>query len=288
MNKVIVNAILFALTFFTTLVAGAYLAGGNPLAAPRDLVLGFMFSIPLLSILGVHELGHYTAARRHDIEVTPPYFIPAPSFIGTFGAFIKIRSPVPNRNALMDIGAAGPIAGAIVAVPVLLIGLKLSVVRETAGMGAGIPLGESLLFRAAIYTVIGSVPDGYDVVLHPVAFAGWIGLLVTALNLLPSGQLDASLGGVDHMVDHAARPGDETPETPLRRDSPDSREEADRYRSGFSLPALLHSQSGSHLRGRPSASSSPCVPISAATGWHTFRAPSSLSSPASSVFSSRG
>ncbi len=190
MNKVIVNAILFALTFFTTLVAGAYLAGGNPLAAPRDLVLGFMFSIPLLSILGVHELGHYTAARRHDIEVTPPYFIPAPSFIGTFGAFIKIRSPVPNRNALMDIGAAGPIAGAVVAVPVLLIGLKLSVVRETAGIGAGIPLGESLLFRAAIYTVIGSVPDGYDVVLHPVAFAGWIGLLVTALNLLPSGQLD--------------------------------------------------------------------------------------------------
>src|SRR3989304_2388093 len=145
---------------------------------------------PLPSILGIHELGHYTAARRHDVEVTPPYFIPAPSFIGTFGAFIKIKSPVPHQNALMDIGAAGPIAGAIVAGPVLLIGLKLSVVRQTAGVETGIPLGESILFRAATYAVIGAVPEGYDVVLHPVAFAGWIGLLVTALNLLPSGQLD--------------------------------------------------------------------------------------------------
>ncbi len=186
----IVNGALFALTFLTTLVAGAFLAGGNPLRSPQDLLLGFMFSLPLLSILGVHELGHYTAARRHHVEVTPPYFLPAPSFIGTFGAFIKIKSPVPNRNALMDIGAAGPIAGALVAVPVLLVGLKLSAVRQSAGIEAGIPLGESILFRAATYAVIGSVPEGHDVVLHPVAFAGWIGLLVTALNLLPSGQLD--------------------------------------------------------------------------------------------------
>jgi len=185
-----VNGILFVLTFFTTLVAGSFLAGGNPLATPRDLALGFMFSLPLLSILGVHELGHYTAARRHEVDVTPPYFIPAPSFIGTFGAFIKIRSPVPHRNALMDIGAAGPIAGAIVAIPVLLVGLKLSAVRQTTGVAAGIPLGESILFRAAAYAVVGPIPDGHDLVLHPVAFAGWIGLLVTALNLLPSGQLD--------------------------------------------------------------------------------------------------
>lgn len=186
----ILNAVLFALTFVTTLVAGSLLAGGNPLASPGDLWLGFMFSLPLLAILGVHELGHYTAARRHGVSVTPPYFIPAPSFIGTFGAFIKIRSPLPDRNALMDIGASGPIAGAIVAVPVLLVGLGLSSVRETAGIAGGIPLGESLLFRAAAYAVLGTVPEGYDVVLHPVAFAGWIGLLVTALNLLPSGQLD--------------------------------------------------------------------------------------------------
>lgn len=181
--------VLFALTFVTTLVAGTLLAGANPLKNPADLLLGLMFSIPLLSILGVHEMGHYVAARRHGVAVTPPYFIPAPSFIGTFGAFIKIKSPVPHRNALLDIGAAGPIAGAVIAIPVLLVGLGLSVLKPSAGV-AGIPLGESLLFRAATYAVIGDVPKGFDVVLHPVAFAGWIGLLVTALNLLPSGQLD--------------------------------------------------------------------------------------------------
>lgn len=184
-----IQVVLFIVTFFTTLVAGTFLAGGNPIENPPDILLGFMFSLPLLSILGVHEMGHYTAARRHGVAVTPPYFIPAPSFIGTFGAFIKIKSPVPHRNALMDIGAAGPIAGAIVAVPVLLVGLGLSALRPSSGL-AGIPLGESLLFRAATYAVIGDVPSGFDVVLHPVAFAGWIGLLVTALNLLPSGQLD--------------------------------------------------------------------------------------------------
>ncbi len=183
------QVILFIVTFFTTLVAGTFLAGGNPLSNPPDLLLGFMFSIPLLSILAVHEMGHYTAARRHGVAVTPPYFIPAPSFIGTFGAFIKIKSPVPHRNALLDIGAAGPIAGAVVAVPILIVGLGLSVLRPSSGL-AGIPLGESLLFRAATYAVIGDIPKGFDVVLHPVAFAGWIGLLVTALNLLPSGQLD--------------------------------------------------------------------------------------------------
>ena len=184
-----IQILLFVLTFFTTLVAGTYLAGGNPLRDPGDLTLGLMFSLPLLSILSVHEMGHYMAARRHNVLVTPPYFIPAPSFIGTFGAFIRIKSPVPHRNALLDIGAAGPIAGAIVAMPVLLIGLKMSAVRSSAGL-SGIPLGESLLFRAASRIVLGEIPKGYDVVLHPVAFAGWIGLLVTALNLLPSGQLD--------------------------------------------------------------------------------------------------
>lgn len=184
-----VPILLFALTFVTTLVAGTFLAGGNPLSNPPDIVLGFMFSVPLLAILGVHEMGHYTAARRHGVAVTPPYFIPAPSFIGTFGAFIKIKSPIPHRNALMDIGAAGPIAGAVVAIPILLVGLGLSVLKPSSGL-TGIPLGESLLYRAAEYVVFGDVPKGVDVVLHPVAIAGWIGLLVTALNLLPSGQLD--------------------------------------------------------------------------------------------------
>lgn len=184
-----IQVLLFVVTFLTTLVAGAYLSGGNPLGNPADLALGFAFSIPLLSILAIHEMGHYAAARRHNVSVTPPYFIPAPSFIGTFGAFIKIKSPVPDRNALLDIGASGPIAGALVAIPILLIGLNLSAIRPSTGL-SGIPLGESLLFRAASWTVLGTIPPGHDVVLHPVAFAGWIGLLVTALNLLPSGQLD--------------------------------------------------------------------------------------------------
>src|SRR5512144_1041880 len=119
-----------------------------------------MFSIPLLLILAVHEMGHYTAARRHNVSVTPPYFIPAPSFIGTFGAFIKIKSPVPHRDALLDIGASGPIAGAIMAVPILAIGLKLSAIKPMAGL-SGVPLGESLLFRAASYLMLGDIPKGY-------------------------------------------------------------------------------------------------------------------------------
>ncbi|MBI5576026.1 MAG: site-2 protease family protein [Deltaproteobacteria bacterium] len=183
------QVLLFVATFFSTLVAGTYLSGADPLRDPAQLVVGLTFSIPLLAILGIHELGHYTAARRHNVAVTPPYFIPAPSFIGTFGAFIRIKSPVPHRDALLDIGAAGPIAGALIAVPILIIGLKMSAIRPTVGL-TGIPLGESLLFRAASNLVLGDIPKGYDVVLHPVAFAGWIGLLVTALNLLPAGQLD--------------------------------------------------------------------------------------------------
>ncbi|MBI5419966.1 MAG: site-2 protease family protein [Deltaproteobacteria bacterium] len=199
-KRVAIQVLLFILTFFTTLVAGTGLVLGIPLErpyllfmaiqkTPANLFLGLVFSVPLLSILAIHEMGHYVAARRHNVAVTPPYFLPAPSFIGTFGAFIRIKSPVPHRDALLDIGAAGPIAGALVAIPVLLIGLKMSAIRPSAGIG-GIPLGESLLFRAASFLVLGEIPNGYDVVLHPVAFAGWIGLLVTALNLLPSGQLD--------------------------------------------------------------------------------------------------
>jgi membrane-associated protease RseP (regulator of RpoE activity) len=179
---------MFLATFASTLVAGSYLAGGNPLTRPGDLPLGLMFNVPLLAILGVHELGHYAAARRHRVDVTPPFFLPAPSFIGTFGAFIKIRSPLPHRNALFDVGVAGPLAGALVAIPVLVIGLGMSEVR--AAVPGGIPLGESLIFKAAAWLVLGPVPKGHDVVLHPVAFAGWIGLFVTMLNLIPSGQLD--------------------------------------------------------------------------------------------------
>jgi membrane-associated protease RseP (regulator of RpoE activity) len=147
------------------------------------------FSLTLLAILGTHEFGHYWMSRHHGVAVTLPYFIPAPSFIGTFGAFIRIKSLIPNRRALFDIGVAGPIAGFVVAVPAIIIGLALSEVRPSAEL-TGIGLGSSIFFNGMVQLVLGVAPDAVDVLLHPVAFAGWIGLFVTALNLIPAGQLD--------------------------------------------------------------------------------------------------
>jgi membrane-associated protease RseP (regulator of RpoE activity) len=188
------NIILLATTFLTTLVSGALMSGINPLRHPEQVWIGLQFSLPLLAILGVHEMGHYLAGRRHRVDVTLPYFIPflpIPPNPGTMGAIIKIRSPFPTRNALMDIGAAGPLAGAAVALPVLFVGLMLSHVRTVAGIDANhFRLGEPLILKAANWLVFGALPKEADVVLHPVAYAGWIGLLVTMLNLIPSGQLD--------------------------------------------------------------------------------------------------
>lgn len=186
------SLLLFVATFLTTLVAGAFLAGGNPLARPSDLLLGLMFNLPLLAILGIHEMGHYTAARRHRVVTTPPYFIPflpIPPLPGTMGAVIKLKSPFPDRNALMDIGSAGPLAGAVVAIPVLAAGLALSEIRRTTGV-LGSELGESLLFKLLSRIVLGEVPQGHDVFLHPMGYAGWLGLYITMLNLIPAGQLD--------------------------------------------------------------------------------------------------
>lgn len=163
--------------------------GSNPLKAPLSLVQGIPFSLTLLLILGIHELGHYRFARKHHVDATLPYFIPAPTIIGTFGAFIKMRQPVRNRRALLEIGAAGPIAGFLIAVPALFIGLSLSEVVPAAQEG-GIQLGESLMMKLATWIVHPGLGEGQDVVLHPVAFAAWIGMLVTMLNLLPIGQLD--------------------------------------------------------------------------------------------------
>ena len=183
------HLILFLLTVLTTLFAGAIMEGSNPLKAPLSLVQGIPFSLTLLLILGIHELGHYRFARKHHVDATLPYFIPAPTIIGTFGAFIKMRQPVRNRRALLEIGAAGPIAGFLIAVPALFIGLSLSEVVPAAQEG-GIQLGESLMMKLATWIVHPGLGEGQDVVLHPVAFAAWIGMLVTMLNLLPIGQLD--------------------------------------------------------------------------------------------------
>jgi len=190
-QRVIINVLLFLATVCTTVVAGAMLEGVNPLVHPEELTRGFPFSFALIFILLSHEFGHYISSRIHRIDATLPYFIPAPTFIGTFGAFIKMRSPVLDRKALLDVGAAGPITGFIVALPFLIIGLMLSEVKTIATVPeGGLFIGSSLLLSFLTRIIFGNLPDTQQIFLHPVAFAGWIGLLVTSLNLLPVGQLD--------------------------------------------------------------------------------------------------
>jgi membrane-associated protease RseP (regulator of RpoE activity) len=215
-----INVGLFFLTLLSTTMAGAYMAGAtlalDPSAAHpildlvANLSLGLSFSIPLMAILLSHEMGHYLTARRYRVDASLPYFIPAPFpsyfIIGTFGAFIRIRSRPPSRRVIFDIGAAGPWAGAILAVPLVIIGLKLSEVGPLDRGAGGLELGNSILFKGLSRWVLGVNPDTVMVNLHPTAFAGWLGLFVTAVNLLPVGQLDgghviyALFGGRLHKV----------------------------------------------------------------------------------------
>ena len=184
---------LLLATVVTTVIAGALQQGVNPLETPGLLYRGIPFSFTLLLILGTHEMGHYLVSRRHHLDVTLPYFIPAPPIpfiIGTFGAFIRIRSPIKDKRALLDVGCAGPLTGVLVSIPVIFIGLKLSAVTVMGGGGETLTLGEPLLFKLLSWLALGSMTPEQNVILHPVAFAGWIGLLVTALNLIPVGQLD--------------------------------------------------------------------------------------------------
>ena len=182
------HVFLFLSTILTTLFAGTLLAGVNPAATPELIYRGIPFSFAIMTILLSHEMGHYLMSRRHKVEATLPYFIPAPTLIGTFGAVIKMRSPVPNRRALLDIGAAGPIVGFIVSIPFLIVGLKLSEIKP--GVAGDLSLGTSLLLGFMEQLFYPSVPDGHVLYLHPVAFAGWLGMLVTMLNLLPIGSMD--------------------------------------------------------------------------------------------------
>lgn len=151
---------------------------------------GLSFAVGLLAILVTHELGHYVAARYHHVPASLPYFIPLPllSPFGTMGAVISMPERIRSRSALLDIGAAGPLAGLVVALPVLVIGLLQSPVLPISG--EGLQEGQSLLYLALKRLIIGPIPAGYDVFLTPLAFAGWSGLFVTALNLIPIGQLD--------------------------------------------------------------------------------------------------
>ncbi|MDP6037971.1 MAG: site-2 protease family protein [Candidatus Latescibacteria bacterium] len=192
---------LFLATVYTTTMAGMLMSSDfAAMAAPEDwtvlfdpryLIFGLPFSATLLAILGVHEMGHYLTSRYWGVRATLPYFIPFPSMIGTLGAVIKLRSRIPNRRALIDIGASGPIAGFIMSVIALGVGLGMSEVIEARDIPQGsLSLGDSLLSAWLGELVVGNLPAGYDVMLHPVAFAGWLGLFVTVLNLLPMGQFD--------------------------------------------------------------------------------------------------
>ena len=179
-----IHFILFFLTVLTTFFVG-YLFSGN-------LVSAGMYSGALMSILFCHEMGHYLMARKYGVPATLPFFIPVPFFpFGTLGAVIKMKGNIPDRRALLDIGAAGPLAGLAVSIPVIFIGVRLSTIIETQQINDGmISLGDSLLFSGLSRLAIGELPEGKELMLHPLAYAGWVGILVTAMNLLPVGQLD--------------------------------------------------------------------------------------------------
>jgi membrane-associated protease RseP (regulator of RpoE activity) len=169
------------LVLFVLTIASTYIA-----------VQSLLYSFAIMSILLSHEMGHYVMCRRHKIPATLPYFIPMPfSPFGTWGAVIAMRQTIPNRRALFDVGVAGPLAGLILAIPAIVIGLHHSTIINPDTLGEGsISMGEPLVFQFIRYLVLGPLPDGKDVLIHPLAYAGWVGLFVTALNLLPVGQLD--------------------------------------------------------------------------------------------------
>jgi len=169
-----VQIILFILT-----CASTYFVGG-----PH-------YSLSIIAILLAHEMGHYFMSKKYNVAATLPYFIPFPlSPFGTFGAIIRMKGIIMDKRALFDIGAAGPIAGFIIAMPFIVIGIQLSTVQMRTSDLSLLQLGDPLLFKVLQRVLIGEIPSGYDLVLHPIGYAGWVGLFVTALNLLPVGQLD--------------------------------------------------------------------------------------------------
>jgi membrane-associated protease RseP (regulator of RpoE activity) len=179
-SRIHINVILFLATVFSTIFIG-YLWEGS-------IVDGIVFSVAILAIVGTHETAHYFAAKKHDVKATLPYFIPAPNIIGTFGAVINIKSAIPDKNALFDLGVSGPIAGFIVAIPVLIIGIYYSTI---------VPMNNQptmLFYSSPLMSIIEyfmtSVPNGYYMQLNPLILAGWVGIVITMLNLMPIAVLD--------------------------------------------------------------------------------------------------
>lgn len=196
MRQFALPLVLYALTFASTFYAGARLLHPEihtivGLLDPRILGSGWLYAVPLMVILTFHELGHYITARHHHVDASPPYFIPLPFVLfGTLGAVIRMRGAIGSRDALLDVGASGPLAGMAVALPVLLYGIATSPVQPVPHGGVLFIEGHSLLYVGLLWLLKGPIPQGQDIMLNPVAFAGWTGLFVTMLNLLPVWQLD--------------------------------------------------------------------------------------------------
>ena len=193
--------VLFVLTLISTTIAGTGVGLGLLFAlgtgrigiveALPILAYGLWYSLSILAILGAHEFGHYFACVYYRVNASLPYFLPMPILLtGTLGAVIRIRQPMPSKRALFDIGIAGPLAGFVVAVPLLFIGMAASSVIPINSDGNGLWFGEPLLLQLVAWLTFGSLPEGYTVGMHPMLFAAWFGMLATCLNLFPIGQLD--------------------------------------------------------------------------------------------------
>jgi len=186
-----VHILLFVITIITTTIAGA-----QSTDSIKDIIIsGLPFSITIMSILLSHEMGHYLTAKHFGIKATLPYFIPFPSIIGTMGAIIKIKSPINDKRALLFIGAMGPLIGFFFSLIASIIGIYLSEVKILPAITGGestLIFGDSILFATITKIFHGEIQAGYDIYLSPYAWAGWIGLFVTSLNLMPLGQLDGS------------------------------------------------------------------------------------------------
>lgn len=201
------NVVLFILTIFSTFVVGLSWSTSFELAedlaelpgreidfniweSPRVFILSGIYAFVLLAILVGHELGHYLTCRHYRLEATLPYFIPAPTLIGTLGAFIRIRSPITKKSQLFDIGLAGPLTGFFLSIPAIIFGLAHSKLVPSLPSEGTIYFGEPLFLKGVERILLGHISDKYDLVLHPVGVAGWVGILITAFNLFPVGQLD--------------------------------------------------------------------------------------------------